>query len=72
MTLFCPFWPLNSRPGDLLCPDRALLEAPGQDLVEMSILAYLVIFPIEKVNFCHFAYQGSENAILTYFGPPFD
>ena len=34
------FGPKTSRPGNLRCPDRALLEAVGLDLVKMSILAY--------------------------------
>ena len=69
MTILTIFGLKTARPGDLLRADEALLDGPGWDLVELSILTILDHFSIEKFNFGHhFVCLGhAKNGILGHF-----
>ena len=72
---FGPLWGSWRRVADPLGPITAAfgLEGPvwaPQTMPGPQILVILTTFPIEKVNFCHFAYQGSvKMPFWPYFDP---
>lgn len=78
LTYFASFWTPFEGPGGRLRlgPVQAafgledLLRASQTHARNLKFWLFLTTFPIEKVNFCHFAYQGSvKMPFWPYFDP---